>query len=1179
MNDNKKKSRRRRRFNKKNTEVMSLNIFSCNSASLRKKLFSMEKIFSDVNPSIFCLQETHFIKEGNIKFKNDSNFLIFEKIRSTKKGGGLATGVIKDLNPIWICDGGENVEALTLKISVREMKIRIINAYGPQEYDEQQKKVHFWNYLDREINECQNEGSGCLIFMDGNAWLGPSWIKQDPHMMNKNGELFESFLIRNPNMTLLNAADFCEGSITRERTVNIRENSKIERSIIDFVLVCNKVFPFVSKFLIDEKHIYTLSNFSGKKIVQSDHNSLITRINLNIEKTRPERRTVFNFKDVEGLKKFKFLSSKTDKFTNIFNQNSSFTQMAKKWAKLLKRTVHLSFKKVRINKRPKQVNNCIYKKYIRATEHGNEEAKTKFEALLKKEEAKINMEKLRQNIKILNQNISSKQQNIWKVKNKFFNKIKPSLPIGKKNLSNKIVTEKMELKKVYSKHFQHRMRSRPIMTKFRSYEANIEKKFKEALLVTKGMIFPDWTICDLERVLKSLKRNQSQDTFELVNELFMIENIGSNLKDSLIFLFNGIKNNTCIPDFFRNVFITAIPKKKKLQWDLQFERGIFLVPKVRVIFMKMVYNSIINILEDNLSRSNIGARKRKSPRDHLFTLYSVVNETLNRKEPVDLVFYDLSQAFDSLWVQHTLLDCYDNGITNNLLNVMFEMSKKANIFVKTPVGITDSKEINDTIMQGESVSSILCTNSMDKISKDCQLKAYSYRGKVDVPKMGFVDDIVDVNKCGQQTKEMNEYTTSAVNKRRLQFNIDKCVRMHISNKLKQTESCENLSVDKWESVKISNGSKVNLKDKYRGKVSIKTVKSHLYLGDTVADNASNSLNIKSRVSKGQAVINNILEILEGTYFGDFYFDTMKLLRESMFLSVITNNLEVSFNLTKKDLKPLEDLDQQLLRKCTMTSSKSSRTLTLLELGLSSVTVEIQRKRVLYLHHLLTSNDSLAKDILNEMIKFPLKNDWILTIKRDLEELNINLSYDEISTFSKSSFKKLTKKASKTFSFLHLMKEKAKLSKGSDLNYNELKTQNYLVSGNGLSVHLMRSILQTRIRDLQLKCNFRNAYADTKCLVPLCMGEDRTRHIYECPFLCPTNQVSQNLLAFQDIFGCDVKKQSEVMFILKERLQERSKYITPENKTRGPGGPRKERKVSLVTREAKHKKYHKQVAKI
>ena len=155
-------------------------------------------------------------------------------------GFGLAIGILKELNPVWICDGGDNVEALTIKISLKEMSTRITNAYGPQEYDEQQKKLNFWHYLDNEVSECQSEGTGCMIYMDENAWLGSSWIKNDPHSMNKNGELFQSFLLCNPQLTLLNAAEFCEGFIIRERTVN----NKSEKSIIDFVIVCDKSFPF-----------------------------------------------------------------------------------------------------------------------------------------------------------------------------------------------------------------------------------------------------------------------------------------------------------------------------------------------------------------------------------------------------------------------------------------------------------------------------------------------------------------------------------------------------------------------------------------------------------------------------------------------------------------------------------------------------------------------------------------------------------------------------------------------------------------------------------------------------------------------------------------------------------------------------------------------------------------------
>ena len=68
--------------------------------------------------------------------------------------------------------------------------------------------------------------------------------------------------------------------------------------------------------------------------------------------------------------------------------------------------------------------------------------------------------------------------------------------------------------------------------------------------------------------------------------------------------------------------------------------------------------------------------------------------------------------------------------------------------IKTPVCLTDEEKIEDTIMQGESISSILCTTTMGQVEKECTISAIKYRSKVDIPKLGFVDDVLDMNECG-----------------------------------------------------------------------------------------------------------------------------------------------------------------------------------------------------------------------------------------------------------------------------------------------------------------------------------------------------------------------------------------------------------------------------------------------
>ena len=100
---------------------------------------------------------------------------------------------------------------------------------------------------------------------------------------------------------------------------------------------------------------------------------------------------------------------------------------------------------------------------------------------------------------------------------------------------------------------------------------------------------------------------------------------------------NEMKRELNIPSTIRDAYISAIPKGKKSPLELENLRGIFLTNKVKSILIKLVYNSTINIIKDNLSESNIGARKGRSTRDHIFVMNSVINETCKLK--IHLILY------------------------------------------------------------------------------------------------------------------------------------------------------------------------------------------------------------------------------------------------------------------------------------------------------------------------------------------------------------------------------------------------------------------------------------------------------------------------------------------------------------------------------------------------------------
>ena len=110
----------------------------------------------------------------------------FEKIRNNKGGGGLLTTVDEDLNPVLVSDGKDEVEILVVEADLGDKKIRILNGYGPQEDEDIQNVLSFWQELETEVIKAKDEGCFILIEMDANAKVGNKIIKDDPHQMSTN---------------------------------------------------------------------------------------------------------------------------------------------------------------------------------------------------------------------------------------------------------------------------------------------------------------------------------------------------------------------------------------------------------------------------------------------------------------------------------------------------------------------------------------------------------------------------------------------------------------------------------------------------------------------------------------------------------------------------------------------------------------------------------------------------------------------------------------------------------------------------------------------------------------------------------------------------------------------------------------------------------------------------------
>ena len=102
----------------------------------------------------------------------------------------------------------------------------------------------------------------------------------------------------------------------------------------------------------------------------------------------------------------------------------------------------------------------------------------------------------------------------------------------------------------------------------------------------------------------------------------------------------------------------------------------------------------------------------------------------NGKEQVDIMIYDLIQAFDALWLQDCLNDIYDilpKNMRDKKLALVYELNRKNLVAVNTPVGITERVNIPEVVQQGGGWGPIECSVSIDKIGRKCaQEEKFTY---------------------------------------------------------------------------------------------------------------------------------------------------------------------------------------------------------------------------------------------------------------------------------------------------------------------------------------------------------------------------------------------------------------------------------------------------------------------
>ena len=315
------------------------------------------------------------------------------------------------------------------------------------------------------------------------------------------------------------------------------------------------------------------------------------------------------------------------------------------------------------------------------------------------------------------------------------------------------------------------------------------------------------------------------------------------MKSSLLDLFNLVKKKQIYADIFLPSNISSFYKSKGSKDDLNNDRGVFNVVKIRTILDKLLLKDKYDIIDKSMSCSNIGARKGRNIRDHLFVLNGVLNEALQNKDKnIDIQIMDIEKCFDKMNYKETANDLWTAGVQDDKFLLMTKSNERCQVAVKTPWGsISQRVEMKEIEMQGTVPAPLKCSVQLDSLGKECLETGegvYQYKECVNIPPLLMLDDAIAISECGPDSIKVNALIQSKVRMKNLRLGHSKCFQMHIG---KDKTCCPVLQV--------------------RDEIML-TSEREKYLGDIISSSCKINDNIDERYNKGIGIANKIIGLLK-----------------------------------------------------------------------------------------------------------------------------------------------------------------------------------------------------------------------------------------------------------------------------------------------------------------------------
>ena len=458
------------------------------------------------------------------------------------------------------------------------------------------------------------------------------------------------------------------------------------------------------------------------------------------------------------------------------------------------------------------------------------------------------------------------------------------------------------------------------------------------------------TAKEVVAAIKNLKSKKAAGIDGFCIEL--LKHGSSFLCKSLVKLFNAVLDTSNFPDVWNTSIMTHLFKKGD-KYDPKNYRGISVGSCVGKVFSHILNERLNSFLEDNhiIHNNQAGFRKNHRTVDHIFTMKTIVDKYINKRQNIYVCFVDFAKAFDSVWrigLFHKLLKNNINGKVYRLIKNMYTNTK---LHIKSNNFVSPSLKVEKGVKQGCVLSPTLFNlfvndlkTNLDKVNTEPPML-----NNTPVNSLFYADDLVlmSTSKEGLQ-RALNTLHTF-------------CSNWKLDVNLKKTQA-----------MKFSKSPLIENHLFNFGNTCIKSVKSYTYLGLTIRSNGSFSETITNLADKAGKSLHSLRGIL-------LHNNKIKLplhLFNVFIKPVLLYGSEIwgqdFMDYKKWDKSPIEKMHLKFCKYLLQCNRQACNTAVRGELGQFPLLLDVKLNIVKYwLHIVQLPHNNLAKEAFMEQ----MKNNW------------------------------------------------------------------------------------------------------------------------------------------------------------------------------------------------------------